>query len=282
MSPTIEKHPDSPPSSERFASRVQDRKQARILVVDDEPVICRSMKRILERQGYSVATAESGNEAIGAYRMERFDLVVSDYRMPNMNGYQLLMALKALNPSMRFIAQSGDIDRSEEAQMVAAGAFIVLHKPVDNHLMLAVVKCALDSPFSGRNPMTDNIVGTAKAHARVLYVDDDQDLREAVGDAGEYLGLAIETAGCGKDALISFIKNRPDVVVSDFHMEGMNGLELLSAIKAIDSKANVIIVSGEVNPEEVRHLNEAGAFRVIRKPFDLTALSDVINESLGR
>jgi DNA-binding NtrC family response regulator len=71
--------------------------QARILVVDDERDMCLIVQHILERQGYQVECAYNGATALAKVQEHRFDLVLSDIRMPDIDGIELLQRIKEIN-----------------------------------------------------------------------------------------------------------------------------------------------------------------------------------------
>jgi CheY-like chemotaxis protein len=71
-----------------------------ILVVDDEEAVGYVFERYLAIKGYRVSLAYSGEQALQAWRADRPDLVITDYRMPGMNGDELLRRLRALDPTL--------------------------------------------------------------------------------------------------------------------------------------------------------------------------------------
>ena len=75
----------------------------RILVVDDEPFVCESVKMMLTHDGHSVETAGGGREALTKYHPERFDLVITDYKMEGMKGDELARAIKQIAPAKPII-----------------------------------------------------------------------------------------------------------------------------------------------------------------------------------
>ncbi len=75
----------------------------RILVVDDEPFVCESVRLMLSYAGYAVETAGGGREALAKYDSARFDLVITDYAMEGMKGDQLAAAIKQLEPTKPII-----------------------------------------------------------------------------------------------------------------------------------------------------------------------------------
>ncbi len=75
----------------------------RILVVDDEPVVCESVKMMLVYDGHSVQTANSGAEALSKYEPANFDLVITDFCMPGLKGDQFAQAIKDRSPEVPVI-----------------------------------------------------------------------------------------------------------------------------------------------------------------------------------
>ena len=67
----------------------------KILIVDDEPLVCEAVKMLLEFDGHEIVTAGNGKEALVLFEQGGFDLVITDYTMPGMKGDELALALKA-------------------------------------------------------------------------------------------------------------------------------------------------------------------------------------------
>jgi CheY-like chemotaxis protein len=106
-----------------------DQSGARILVVDDDSDLVDSYREVLETAGYRVATALSGEAAIGMARLERPDVVLTDVSMPNMDGFELISRLKAvLGRETPPVVVCSAFDTTEE-EAVARGAEVFLQKP---------------------------------------------------------------------------------------------------------------------------------------------------------
>ena len=115
-----------------------------ILVVDDERVQLKTLKRGLTIHGYRVIEAISGREALDQYnRNKQVDLILTDYSMPEMNGLDLLKRIREKNKTMPVVLMSayGDQDLAKEAMHDQCNAFI--DKPFDMEELLAVIKNAL-------------------------------------------------------------------------------------------------------------------------------------------
>ncbi len=116
----------------------------RILVVDDEVNMRALFEKILGKEGYEVETASTGEEAIQRLEKETFDLIISDLKMPGMDGSQVLKKAKEISPDIPFILLTafGTIDSAVAA--MKEGAFDYLTKPVNNDEVKLVIKKALD------------------------------------------------------------------------------------------------------------------------------------------
>ena len=117
----------------------------RILIVDDEEVICNVLDRRLTREGYSCTTANNGKEALNHFYKNSFSLIISDMKMPEMTGIELLQKVKAIDPKMKMIMVTAypDIDLAVNAMRLGAYDFII--KPADLDLIVMSVKKALES-----------------------------------------------------------------------------------------------------------------------------------------
>src|SRR4030043_768636 len=116
----------------------------RILILDDEEMICRMLSRRLIKEGYSCVTAHSGREALTHFYKNAFSLIISDIKMPEMNGIELLKKVKAMHPKMIVIIVTAypEIDMAIEAMRVGAYDFII--KPADLDLVVLSVEKALE------------------------------------------------------------------------------------------------------------------------------------------
>jgi len=116
----------------------------RILIVDDEEMICDMLSRRLTKEGYSCVTAHSGREALTHFYKDAFSLIISDIKMPEMDGIELLKKVKTMHPKMIVIIVTAypEIDMAVEAMRVGAYDFII--KPADLDLVLLSVRRALE------------------------------------------------------------------------------------------------------------------------------------------
>jgi DNA-binding response OmpR family regulator len=105
--------------------------KARVLIVDDEPRMAASLRTALERSGYECECAGNGAEALRALEARRADVVVSDRRMPEMDGLELLREVKARYGELPFVMMTAYADVPSAVEAMRAGAFDYVAKPFD-------------------------------------------------------------------------------------------------------------------------------------------------------
>lgn len=101
-----------------------------LLLVDDQPELRRLLRRCLARVGHQIAEASNARTALELARCTRFDLVISDVRMPDMTGIELLQALSELDPDLPVVLVSGSFDGEAARAVHEYAAFGYLMKPV--------------------------------------------------------------------------------------------------------------------------------------------------------
>jgi EAL domain-containing protein (putative c-di-GMP-specific phosphodiesterase class I)/ActR/RegA family two-component response regulator len=111
----------------------------RVLLVDDEPGLARGLAKLLEIAGNVVVTASEGKEAIGLLEGSPFDVVVSDIRMPGMDGLALLRAIRGRDLDLPVIFLTGSPTLESAVEAMEHGAFRYLTKPVDGKELAEVV-----------------------------------------------------------------------------------------------------------------------------------------------
>jgi two-component system chemotaxis response regulator CheY len=119
--------------------------KAKILVVDDSGLARRSVRQILESGGYEVVEAEDGLTALERYFLEKPDIVLLDLVMKGMMGLDVLQKLQEMDPRVRTIVVSADIQDSSRKLAAAGGARNFLNKPVNREALLDAIAGALEA-----------------------------------------------------------------------------------------------------------------------------------------
>ena len=116
---------------------------ANLLIVDDELGMRQFLTHLLQREGHTVRVAENGQQALALLREQAPDLIISDIRMPDMDGVDLLRAARELLPEVEVIMMTAfaNVDTAREAFLL--GAYDFVQKPFDNDLLKETVARAL-------------------------------------------------------------------------------------------------------------------------------------------
>ena len=188
-----------------------DSSEISVLVVDDEAPNIDSLRRIFEREGFTVLTATSGRKALDLCRHHPVHVVVSDLMMPGMNGIELVKALKTIVPDAEVVLMTafGTVEKAVEA--MRAGAYDFVEKPLKRLQMVKTVRKAAErhqlvvenkdlrqqlSQLSDRS-----IVGSAASLRSALEI-----ATQAAPSSANVLILG--ESGTGKELLARFIHER--------------------------------------------------------------------------
>ena len=124
----------------------------RILIADDEQVQREMLEGFLVKQGYGVGTAADGSQALEKFKAGAFDLVLTDYRMPGMDGFHLLKELKRLNPEVMVVVLTAFGTVGTAVAAMKEGAFDYLNKPIDlDELLLLIQRVEKEVGLSREN-----------------------------------------------------------------------------------------------------------------------------------
>ncbi|MGB7921935.1 MAG: sigma-54 dependent transcriptional regulator [Pyrinomonadaceae bacterium] len=191
-----------------------ERKDARILVVDDEPMMTDSLKQNLAEEGYKVDTAATGAEAIELFDRGGHHLAICDLQLPDMDGLNVIRHMKDARPATEVIVVTGYGSVARAVEATKAGAFYFVEKPFDFEQMLPLVEKALErrelmaETESMRRQLSTraeyfNIIGAskqmqqiyetiesvAKSDANVLIVGESGTGKELIANAIHYNSL---------------------------------------------------------------------------------------------
>ncbi|HZN53756.1 MAG TPA: sigma-54 dependent transcriptional regulator [Candidatus Polarisedimenticolaceae bacterium] len=120
------------------------RRKPLVLVADDESDIRASLRMILEYEGYALAEAASGEEALAKLETERPDVVLLDIKMPRIDGLEVLARIKQSDPALSVVVISGHATIATAIEATRLGAFDFMEKPLERERVLVVVRNALE------------------------------------------------------------------------------------------------------------------------------------------
>jgi DNA-binding NtrC family response regulator len=129
-----------------------DSGRRKVLVVDDEATVGKSIRKALEREGYDIDIALSGEDALKMQEGKGYDVMLVDLMMPGMSGLDLLKSVKAAYPALQVIMITGYPTLKNTLQAMQIGAFDFLPKPFQPADLRSLVAKALETPPAGGGP----------------------------------------------------------------------------------------------------------------------------------
>ena len=115
----------------------------RVLVAEDDDAVRALISTILGEAGYNVYEACDGLEAVDSLKKRRYDVLLTDYQMPKMDGLELLDLAQAMWPDLPVIVASSDVWLAQRAHSFVAAAYAVLEKPFDRSALLNTIRSAV-------------------------------------------------------------------------------------------------------------------------------------------
>ncbi len=212
------------PKTKKEKAKVTAKEGKTILVVDDEVNIRRFLKYELANRGYHVLEAPGGKKAIDLARKHHPDLITLDVLMPDISGHDVTAVLKN-DPATKNIPilVLSIMEEKEKAYRLGANDFVT--KPFTMKVLMSKINRLLRD-----------------AQKTILVVDDDKSLVKSLKYRLEKQGFSIHAAYGGKEALETAEGHRPDLVLLDIVMPGMDGYEVIKALKQKPNTAQIPIV----------------------------------------
>ncbi|MFH1884556.1 MAG: response regulator [Planctomycetota bacterium] len=234
-----------------MSKKDDSKKSEKILIVDDEENMRKTLADILIDEGYSVSTAATGEEAIELCTKDPHETILMDVRMPGIDGVEAFRQIRRHKEGVRVILMSAySVDALKEAAL-DEGAIAFLSKPLDLEKVVS-------------------LIGEVKDTA-ILVVEDDEQTAELLRANLKEQGYRVSIARSSHDALELVEQIRFDLIFLDANLPSMNGLELYLAIKKITPTAVAIMISDmEKEFEEIaREAVRRNAYTIVRKPLDI-------------
>jgi len=189
----------------------------KILIIDDDMDLCTLLGKFLSKNGYEVDMAYSGNKGIVKFTENRFDLVICDYRLGDMEGINVLTALRKENPAAKVLMITGYSDIKTAVEVIKMGAYDYIVKPLIPDEVLSVVNKAIHAAAPAAT--VEAGPGKAKAVTKPSFGDDEFMIGKAPATKALYDQIDIVSAtnysiilygesGTGKEVIAKTIHDR--------------------------------------------------------------------------
>ena len=249
----------------------------KILVIEDNPISRKMLRVALEAYDYAVIEAPDGKTALALMAEEMPDLVLQDLVLPDINGFELVLQLRALpgREKIPILAMTGLIAKVDELRLADAPFNDYLFKPIQPSNLVETVRSYL--PFGKYS------AGQPGRNRRVLVVDDEPSQRKLLVTYLEQLGFDVSSAADGNDALIQARAYRPNAILSDVLMPNLDGFQLCLKVRADPELAAIPVVlrSNNYDQEADKELaRKVGAYALVATDPDFREAIRALFDSL--
>jgi len=257
----------------------------KILLIEDDPTLSDLLMRKLSLEGYAGYHSQDGRSGLAEIKHLKPDLVLLDVIMPGMDGFQVLDALAAdPDPLVRaipiiVISNSGQPVEIDRALRYGVRDYLV-KATFDTDEVVTKIKKHLGGGSEKKDTMTTGELLAKK----LLIVEDDQFLRDLAVQKLQKEHLQVSFAVDGTEGIAKALAERPDIILLDILLPGMDGFEVLGKIRATPELKNtsVIMLSNFGQREDMEKAKALGADSfLIKANFTLDEVVDEVKKLLA-
>jgi PAS domain S-box-containing protein len=277
-----------------LTAQPEDKQTRNILVIDDDPTVIREVRLILRGESYDLEIAANGRDGLKKMQERPPDLILLDLKMPEMDGFAFVEEITKKDcfrniPLLLLTAM--DISPDQQNRLKQANVRdVILKGQIDRDFFLNKIKAALESstptthPSPGEKMPITPTQGEGREGVKVLIVEDQPDNLFLFKEALRPGGYAIYTATNGQEAVEVAQREKPDIILMDIQMPGMDGYETTRRIQAIPEMAAVPIIAltARAMKGEKEKAIEEGCSDYLAKPVSPAAVLKKVEEWLGK
>mgnify|MGYP001385471512 CR=1 FL=1 len=226
----------------------------RILIVDDDRRMTRTLADILSLSGYEAVEAYSGYDALAKIRNMLFDCVITDIRMPGMNGIELHQQMRRAQPGLPVLLMTAYAATELIHQSLDDGVVGVFDKPLDVNQLLA-------------------FLSSLAKNRTVVIVDDDSDFCQTLGDILTRRGFRVAPI-TDPHTDVEQMAADVQVILLDMKLNDINGLDVLMEIRQRYPVLPVLLVTGyrQEMTAVIQRALEINAYTCLYKPLEIPKL----------
>ena len=256
-----------------------DLRNCRVLVMDDNELSRGVLHEMLSNMHFDVSEAATGKQALQLAADKPFEVVFLDWRMPDMDGFEVARRFQAMEPRPKLVMVTAYGREEVLREAEGAGLDGVLIKPVNASVLFdTAVRVLGGAAGEERTCARDNTdlseeLATIKG-ARILLVEDNELNQEvAVGLLAE-AGLEVELADNGQIALDKMYTGRYDLVLMDMQMPVMDGITATEKLRAQErfDKLPIVAMTANAMPQDRERCTQAGMNDHVAKPIEPSEL----------
>jgi len=268
---------------------MRDFKGMKALIIDDNNTNCLVARDMLQHWGFDTMVANSGNQALRILESEKyeFQLLLVDFDMPEMNGFQLSEKIKS-NPKLEkveIIIMSSIKEKGDSAKSKELGIAEYLTKPVRQVSLLRAITKALGktSANNEQSPLKTAAMDSHQNKLQILLAEDNVINQKVAVSLIRKWGHHITVVNNGIEAIAALKSKKFDLVLMDVQMPEMDGLEATRQIRGsvsseIDTQIPIVAMTAHAMKGDRERCIEAGMDNYISKPLDVDELFHTIEK----
>lgn len=246
-------------------------KMIRILVADDSKPVREVVKEGIDlrrsERYIEIDSVDNGKSALDVLTKKQIDIAFIDINMPGLNGPEVVAALaKTASPNCLAVAISSGLDDQAEQKLKNFGAYHFIQKPFDKTRIADLISTYM----------------TMTTTYPILVVDDSATMRKLarkVLDNSKF-DFEISEAGSAQEALRAVGTGKYKLVLTDFHMPGVDGIELAGSIRDLSSKIGIFMMSTNDQSYLERSAAFVGISGFLKKPFNAEDIDTLMHKHL--
>jgi CheY-like chemotaxis protein len=267
---------------------------AKILIVEDDPMISEIYQRKFSDSGFEVLTAASGEEAVNINKTEKIDVMLLDLIMPKMDGFEVTKNIREMgyNPEMKIYVFSNLSQKEDQERVMKLGAdgFLIKADYAPSDLVKEIERRMNQNGEKKKNEALQNgdeketVEKERNGKKKVLLIEDEEIFLEMFGEKLRQDGFAVETANNGAWGLKEALKGEYDIFIIDMMMPAMTGDEIIEKLKMEEKTKNIpiIVLSASVEDHVEDKVKKMGVNEFFVKTQVIPSdLSKKVEELLG-
>lgn len=245
----------------------------KVLVIEDDDTSRQQLVKAIRKEGYEVLAAENGGAGLEVFKKELPEIVITDLKMPGIDGLEVMHTVKRLSTSVQVILITAYGETDTAISALREGALDYLKKPLDLDLLTTALGRAREKIIEHKKSIP---------FPTMLLAEDDGPIREYIARVLEKEGWKVFAAADGEEAINVFEQTKIDIVLLDIKMPKKDGLQALHEMRGISDDFEAIVFTGYGDETSAIQALRDGAINFLKKPVDLEELVLAVEKGLEK
>jgi DNA-binding NtrC family response regulator len=245
----------------------------KVLLIEDDETARSKLSRAIQKEGYQVLTAMNGREGVEQFRKEKPEIVVTDLKMPGMDGLEVMHTVRHESKTTQIIVVTAFGETDTAITALREGALDYLKKPIDLDELTVALGRAKERLASYKQ---------GESFPTLLLADDEEKIRERLARVLEKEGWRVIPVPNGEEAVKTFKEMKIDIAMMDIKMPKKDGLQALHEMRAMSDDFEAIILTGYGDESSAIQALRDGAINFLKKPIDLDQMILAVQKAVEK